>query len=95
MAIYLINPLVDDPTALNAAIERAITDPADRYRLQANRGWLVKFPGTSVELSNHIGLTGQPTGTPPLGSALVIPFTAYYGRGPSDMWEWLATRFEQ
>lgn len=61
MAIYLITPLVERPDALLAALERLL--PAvDRYALPAQRGWLVRFAGTSVELSNHLGITGGPPG---------------------------------
>lgn len=96
MAIYLISPLTERSDLLDAAVERQIAAPTDRYRLPAGRGWLIRFPGTSVELSNHVGITGQAEGAPALlGSALVIPVTAYYGRGPTEMWEWLKTRFEQ
>ena len=97
MAIYIAVPLSPETiSAFNAAVEQHISSSADRYKLQADRGWLIKFDGTTVELSNHIGLTGQPTGVPPqLGSAIIVPVSGYYGRGPTDMWEWLKTRLEQ
>lgn len=95
MPVYLITPLSTTTDALNAAVEHAIAEPTDRYRLPADRGWLIRYPGTSVELSNHVGITGQPPGEPAtLGSAMVLPIVAYYGRGPTDMWEWIKTRFE-
>jgi hypothetical protein len=95
MAIFILTPLTGDPSAINAAVERSISDPADRFRLQSDRGWLISYPGTSVELCNVIGLTGQPEGTPSIGSAIVVPISSYYGRGPSEMWEWLKTRLER
>ena len=95
MAIFILTPLTNDPSGINTAVEQSISDPADRFKLQAGRGWLISFPGTSVELCNHIGLTGQPDGTPIMGSAIVVPITSYYGRGPSEMWEWLKTRLER
>jgi len=95
MAIYIAVPLTPSSAALNEAVERAIAH-ADRYNLQSDRGWLIKFDGTSVELSNYIGLTGQEQGQPsPIGSAIIVPFSTYYGRGPGDMWEWIKTRLEQ
>lgn len=94
MAIYLITPLSVQAEALDAAVELKI-ETADRYRLPAGHGWLIRHSGTSVELSNHIGITGQAPGEPPtLGSALVVPIYSYYGRGPTDMWEWIKTRYE-
>lgn len=95
MAIYIAIPLTQDSKALDEAVAHTI-EPLNQYKLQSDRGWLIKFDGTSVELSNHIGLTGQPQGeTSPLGSAIIVPVSAYYGRGPTDMWEWLKTRLEQ
>jgi hypothetical protein len=88
-------PLTTTSAALNSAVEQYIA-PLDRYQLQNDRGWLIKFDGTSIELSNHIKLTGQNPGEPsPLGSAIIVPVTTYYGRGPGDMWEWIKTRLEQ
>ena len=95
MQVFIIVPLTTSGALLNAAVERHIA-PADRYKLAGDRGWLIRFSGTTVELSNTIELTGQPTGTPsPVGSSLVAPITGYYGRGSNEMWEWLKTRFEQ
>jgi hypothetical protein len=95
MAIYIAVPLTTTSDALNAAVEQHIA-PIDRYALQNDRGWLIKFDGTSIELSNHIKLTGQNPGEPsPVGSAIIVPVTTYFGRGPGEMWEWLKTRIEQ
>lgn len=95
MAIYIAVPLTTSSVALNEAVEKAIISHSDRYKLQSDRGWLIRFDGTSVELSNHIGLTGQEQGKPSLiGSAIIVPVSGYYGRGPTDMWEWLKTRLE-
>jgi hypothetical protein len=95
MPVYLVAPLSTKTDALNVAVAGAITEPVDRYQLPADRGWLIRYAGTSVELSNHIGITGQAAGElPMLGPALVVPITAYFGRGPTEMWEWIQTRFE-
>jgi len=95
MAIYIAVPLTPTSDALNNAVLRRIESPADRYQLQSERGWLIRFNGTSVELSNRIGITGQEPGeTSPVGSAIIAPVSAYYGRGPAEMWEWLKTRLE-
>lgn len=96
MPIYLAIPLKADSSALNRAVETAIADQSSRYKLQADRGWLIKYEGTTLELSNFLGITGQPEGiASPVGSSMVVPISGYYGRGPTDMWEWLKIRFEQ
>jgi hypothetical protein len=95
MPMFLAVPLVSDSSHLSGAVEKTIL-ASDRYKLQADRGWLIKFEGTTVELSNKIGVTGQEKGSPlPVGSAIISPITGYFGRGPTEMWEWLKTRFEQ
>lgn len=95
MQIFLVVPLTTSTAAINAAVERGI-DQRNRYHLQEDKGWLVGFDGTTIEVSNHLGITGQEKGTPNLvGSAIVVPVTTYYGRGSTDMWEWLKTRLER
>jgi hypothetical protein len=95
MLVYLVIPLQADNAPLERAIEARSDVLMDRYRLQDNRGWLIRFNGTSKELSDTIGITSQ-SGAPSssVGSALVVPIAGYYGMGPVDMWEWLKTRFE-
>lgn len=95
MPIYLVTPLADNCDAVSAAVKEAI-EQIDAYKLQNEAGWLVSFPGTSVELSNTLKITGQEPGTPsPVGSAMVTSIGSYYGRGSTEMWEWLKTRFER
>lgn len=70
--------------------------PTANWReLQNQAGFLVSFQGTSIELSNLIGITAADKAQPSsLGSAMITTVTSYYGRGPADMWEWLKTRIE-
>ena len=96
MPIFLAIPLTTDSSPLNKAVETTIVETSDRYKLQADRGWLIKYEGTTTELSNFLGITGQAPGvTPAVMSAMVIPISGYFGRGPVDMWEWLKIRLEQ
>ena len=95
MAIFIAVPLIQNSSLLNQAVEKHIATH-DRYKLQTERGWLIKYEGTTAELCTTIELTGQPSGqSSALGSAIIMPITGYYGRGPAEMWEWLKTRFEQ
>lgn len=94
MPLFLAVPLSTDTTALDAAVAQNIPQ-LDCYKLQANSGWLIKYDGTTLELSNKVGVTGQEKGMPALlGSAIFVGISGYYGRGPTDMWEWLKTRIE-
>lgn len=94
MPIYQITPLYDNHSAIRQVVEGRI-EAVDRHELPSDCGWVVRFKGTSVELSQHLSITGQQPGEKsPVGSALVVAIGAYYGRGPSDLWEWLKTRIE-
>lgn len=96
MPVYIVTPLIEDSSKLNNAVDKHIKDAAHRHKLQADRGWLIKYEGTSMELSNLLEITGQDQGvSSPVGSAIVVPVSGYYGRGPTEMWEWLKTRLEQ
>lgn len=93
MPVFVVVPLAADVTRLDDAVMSTI-GATNRHQLQNGRGWLVQFSGTSVELSNHIGITGQAEGqSSATGSAMVAPISSYYGRGPNDMWEWLSLKF--
>jgi hypothetical protein len=94
MPIFLVTPLANNAEQLGVAIHTHIS-PEECYELQAQSGWLVNYRGTSVEISNLIGITtADPEQKPTLGSAMVTTVGSYYGRGSTTMWEWLKTRFE-
>ena len=95
MPIYQVTPLAKNAPAIAGAVREHI-DEGDYYELANSAGWLVKFKGTTVELSHKLGITSPalPPAPSTLGSTMVVAITSYYGRGPTDMWEWLKTRFE-
>lgn len=94
MPIFLVTPIASNSQAVQVAVEGNI-DAADRRALPNDAGWFVRFAGTTVELSNHLNITGQPKGERSVvGAAVVVLVGSYFGRGPTDMWEWLKTRFE-
>ena len=92
MAIYLVVPLGDDLSKLQEALTRAAGSPSSVYKLRNNRGFLVQYPGTTTELSDAAGVaSGSTKGT--TGEALITLIGSYWGVGPNDMWEWLASRW--
>lgn len=94
MPIFQVTPLGENYDILKQEVE-ARFDPKDRHALHAGAGWLVRYGGTTIEVSNLLGITGQEQGEQSrVGPALVSLFGSYYGRGPSDMWEWIKTRME-
>lgn len=88
MALFLATPLTENRDRLDHAIAVAIHE-SDRYRTKSGT-WIIKFEGTSRELSDKVGTTNtEPTRTE---SAMYTPISGYYGRGPTDMWEWMKSR---
>lgn len=94
MPIFQVTPLASNHQAVDDAVQAGF-DAKDRHQLPNLAGWLVRHDGTTVEVSSHLEITGQPKGErSPVGATLVILVGSYFGRGPSDLWEWLKTRFE-
>lgn len=96
MSVYLLTPLAENVEQAGALVQdRLGNGKGDFFELPNGRGWLISFRGTSVELSNLLGITGFPEGgSPTLTSVLITAVNSYYGRAGSDLWEWLKVRFE-
>jgi hypothetical protein len=77
---------VGRPEALQAAIEGAFPD--DHIQLQ-NDEWLISADMTPEELSRRIGIKEGEN-----GSAIIFSMRGYYGRAPSDVWDWIKTKAE-
>lgn len=94
MPVYIAVPLLKDIEPFKKALQQTISSDSF-YQLQADSGYLINYSGTTVELSDHIGVTGHKDGDlPTTGSCIIVPVTSYYGRGPATMWEWIKTRIE-
>ncbi len=84
MAVFIIVP-----TAESATLESAIKEQFPEDSLRLPRGeWLVKFGGTTTELSNLLKISGGVS-----GNALVAGMSGYYGHAPTNIWEWLKSRW--
>lgn len=46
--------------------------------------WLVSYDGTSRQLSDELGISDNKD-----ASAMVVNFSAYWGRAGNDVWEWI------
>lgn len=87
MNIFLVIPTFPLRPELGATIEAKFKD--EFYKLP-NGEWLVAFDGTTQGLSDELGITDGSNGT-----GIVAMMSGYYGRAPTDIWEWLKTRFER
>ena len=68
--------------------------PKDHLPLNDTQ-WLISTTGTAVELVAKLGIydATQPQ-KPPTGIALVFSISAYYGRGPTSVWDWINAKLE-
>lgn len=92
MPIYLVTPLANNFHEIIREVEMAYARE-DFFTLANSAGVLVRDKGTTIEVSNKVGIT-TPDRSTKTGSAMVTSVGSYYGRGQTDMWEWLRTRFE-
>lgn len=94
MPVFLVTPLANNAAQIGGAI-RAQLPPEAAHELQNTAGWLVSYSGTTIELSNIIGITSADKAIrPSLGAAMVTSIGSYYGLAATSTWEWLKTRFE-
>jgi hypothetical protein len=57
--------------------------------------WLVSAVGTAQEISAKLGIHNpdSPT-TAPVGEAIVFATSGYFGRAPTNIWEWIKVKLE-
>jgi hypothetical protein len=85
MIVFSITALLPNPK-----LDEAIKTNFPNSHLQVSPTvWLVAGSGTAQEVSNKIGLTEGG-----LGSAVIFSTSGYYGRAPSNIWEWIKAKME-
>jgi hypothetical protein len=83
MALFAIMAPVEWP-GLVAALQTSYPDS----HLKIGPGqWLVAGGGTAGDVSNQLGITSGASGV-----AMVCLIGGYFGRAPSNVWEWMATK---
>ena len=86
MAIFVVF-LVREPARMEREVLRAF--PNDHLRL-SNNEWLIAAPGTAREVSEKLQLAPGVEA----GAAIVFSMANYYGRAPTEVWEWIRTKAE-
>jgi hypothetical protein len=74
------------------AIKKAF--PKDHLSINDTQ-WLISTTGTVTELSAKLGIydATQPTNAP-TGSAIIFATSAYFGRAPATIWDWIKAKLE-
>jgi hypothetical protein len=85
MAVFAVLPLRPSPT-LEEEIRRHFRD--DSLQLP-NGDWLISYSGTAVKLSETLQVTDGKS-----GAAVIVQVSSYYGRAPTNIWDWIKTKLE-
>jgi hypothetical protein len=93
MSLFLVATRAE---GFDAVIEQAIRSTyPDKYLALGRGQWVVVGEGTAKNVSDAIGITDTPQSpgiVPHVGGTIVFAFTGYYGRSPSNIWEWMASK---
>jgi hypothetical protein len=87
MALFLITPISDPKKVMESVKENF---PSDYFQINGTNSLLVHSSGTTKELSDRLKITEGENGT-----GIVVSFLNYYGRGQTDMWEWIQSRLSK
>ncbi len=85
MSIFVVFR-IQSPEKLNKAIKEAY--PNDSLKVSEGE-WLVSASATAKEVATKLGIIDGDT-----GSAIVFKMDSYYGRAPTDIWDWIVTKSE-
>ncbi|MDX9676991.1 hypothetical protein [Pseudomonas zeae] len=88
MAIFLIIP-INAPEMIERELERLQGLQSLDFIKLPTSGFAVSYSGTSQELSNITGISEGTTGT-----GVVAAISSYYGRAPTNIWDWIKSRWE-
>jgi hypothetical protein len=88
MAMFMIVP-INNPLGIEHQLDTLkASGGLDFIKLPVS-GFMVSYHGTAQELSSVVGITDGTSGT-----AVVASISSYYGRAPTDIWDWVKTRWE-
>jgi hypothetical protein len=87
-AVLLPSPQPKLVEAIKAAF------PKDHLSINDTQ-WLISTSGTVTELSAKLGIfDASKPATPATGQAIVFATSAYFGRAPATVWDWIKAKLE-
>lgn len=87
MAIFVIVPISNAHGIEKTLEEQKALEKLDFMKLPTS-GFVVSFSGTAQELSSISGVSEGASGT-----GLVAAVSSYYGRAPTNIWDWIKSRW--
>lgn len=88
MALYVVFRVVT-PEPVAAAIQREF--PAPDSMSLGNNEWLISTPLPAADLADKIGIGKNSS---PAYNGIVFRMGSYYGRAPTDVWDWIKAKIE-
>lgn len=78
-----------DPAKIRTVLNNKFAE--NHIQLPRGSGWLVFAPNaTAQEVSNQLGVSEGESGT-----GIVFAIAGYWGRAPTNVWEWLSVKIVQ
>lgn len=88
MAIFLVIPIADPSGVKKALMDNKAGNRLDFIDLP-REGFFVSYAGTTKELSDQIGISDGSSGT-----GIVVAVSSYFGRAPTNIWDWVQSRWD-
>jgi len=82
--------LPEENPKLVAAIKEKFPD-TDHYEITSTQ-WMISGKGTVKQISDTLGVSVKEN---PIGSAVILAISGYWGRASTDLWDWMKVKMEE
>ena len=89
MALFVVMAFSDTVTQVAAKVQQKF--PNDFYQIEPGKWFVSSALVTAKQVSDDLEIT-VPDDTNATTRGVVVAVRGYYGRGPRDMWEWVAAK---
>jgi hypothetical protein len=89
MPLFLVAALGDSAKAIDAAVRE--TFPEKHYKIDDTKWFVNAKLATAKALSDQLGITSD-VPDQAKSTGVVVSIRGYFGRGPADLWEWIASQ---
>jgi len=87
MSLFAVLLPAENPKLINAIKERF----PENYQITPTQ-WVISAKGTAQQVSDKLEISVKEN---PIGSAVVLTITGYWGRASTDLWEWMKVKMEE
>jgi len=63
----------------------------DHYEITSTQ-WMISAKGTVKQISDTLGVSVQEN---PIGSAVLLSISGYWGRASTELWDWMKVKMEE